>query len=384
MDALGRTATRTQGGSSTSYSYDRTSNDATTITQGSVATQIVRDATSTPRSSKTGTAVSALIQNVHGDTSIFKSSTGTISGTALYDAFGQATTTGTAAAPLGFQSMLTDSVSGLVDMSARDYDPAAGSFTSEDTVVGDLTSPVSLNRYTYGSASPLDHFDADGHLSLPIPLPKVVTSALSGVGKATSWVVSGVARVGQAALGQVASLGRSALSTAQDYVGRGAQAVSTAARAVQSTTASALSRAAGPSMRQSFSAAVSSLTKNISSDDVHLTLAAAGLVPGLGTISGAADGLLYLMQGDTKNALIAFAVMVPVAGGVVAGARALGRIDRASELMRFSEAFGAALKEPRMAALDSAANVGKTDMRALPSGRKLAAEWGRIRTGTAA
>lgn len=48
-----------------------------------------------------------------------------------------------------------------LDLGARHYDAATGRFTQADTVIGDLTSPVTLNRYTYGNADPLNHFDPD-------------------------------------------------------------------------------------------------------------------------------------------------------------------------------------------------------------------------------
>ena len=42
------------------------------------------------------------------------------------------------------------------------YDPSGAQFRSRDTVFGELMTPVSLNRYTYGFASPLVFWDPDG------------------------------------------------------------------------------------------------------------------------------------------------------------------------------------------------------------------------------
>lgn len=60
--------------------------------------------------------------------------------TAVYDPFGSDTsaTAGTAPVSLGFQSMYSDPAAGLTDMGARWYSPASGTFTSMDTLAGDL------------------------------------------------------------------------------------------------------------------------------------------------------------------------------------------------------------------------------------------------------
>jgi hypothetical protein len=47
-------------------------------------------------------------------------------------------------------------------MGARWYDPTAAQFRTRDTVFGELATPVSLNRYTYGFANPLLYWDPDG------------------------------------------------------------------------------------------------------------------------------------------------------------------------------------------------------------------------------
>ncbi|WP_043499668.1 RHS repeat-associated core domain-containing protein [Georgenia sp. SUBG003] len=78
-------------------------------------------------------------------------------------AFGQPTQYGTGSTPLGFQSMYTDPASGLVDMGFRQYDLTTGRFTARDNVVGNLSDPITLNRYTYANADPLNVFDPDGH-----------------------------------------------------------------------------------------------------------------------------------------------------------------------------------------------------------------------------
>ncbi|MEV4754381.1 polymorphic toxin-type HINT domain-containing protein [Micromonospora sp. NPDC049559] len=82
-----------------------------------------------------------------------------------YDPFGQVTAASGDTGGLGFQGDWTDEATGQVDMGARWYNPATGTFDSRDDVGYDGGSSVDANRYTYGSAAPLDHTDPDGHRS---------------------------------------------------------------------------------------------------------------------------------------------------------------------------------------------------------------------------
>ncbi len=48
-------------------------------------------------------------------------------------------------------------------MGARWYQPSSGTFLSRDTVFGELRTPFTLNRYTYGINNPVGYWDPDGH-----------------------------------------------------------------------------------------------------------------------------------------------------------------------------------------------------------------------------
>ncbi len=50
-------------------------------------------------------------------------------------------------------------------MGARWYEASSASFLSRDTVFGELSTPISLNRYTYAWANPNSFWDPDGHAS---------------------------------------------------------------------------------------------------------------------------------------------------------------------------------------------------------------------------
>ncbi len=103
-------------------------------------------------------------QNQHHDATTFFSPSGTVIGSRVYDPFGRiAGSAGGTKAVVGFQGDFTDPTSGDVWMASRWYSPEMGRFTSRDSVAGDVTSPMSLNRFAYGNADPLGFFDPDGH-----------------------------------------------------------------------------------------------------------------------------------------------------------------------------------------------------------------------------
>lgn len=71
---------------------------------------------------------------------------------------------------VGFQGDYTDPTTDEVWMGARWYDPTGAQFRSRDTIFGELSTPVSLNRNTYGFANPLVFWDPDGRFAQQGPL----------------------------------------------------------------------------------------------------------------------------------------------------------------------------------------------------------------------
>lgn len=99
----------------------------------------------------------------HGDVTHLHTPDGTITDTALYDPFGDPLdTTGDFHLQVGYQGDWTDPTSGHVWMGARWYDGGWANFLSRDTVFGELSTPISLNRYTYAWANPLAYWDPLG------------------------------------------------------------------------------------------------------------------------------------------------------------------------------------------------------------------------------
>jgi RHS repeat-associated protein len=85
-----------------------------------------------------------------------------------YDAFGNLFTD--MPAPYnatGYTGKTYDATAGLMDYSARWYSPSVGRFLTEDTIMGDVSNPQSLNRYSYVMNNPVNMVDPTGHEAVP-------------------------------------------------------------------------------------------------------------------------------------------------------------------------------------------------------------------------
>ncbi len=178
-DALARVAARTAGSASQSYSYAGTSGLLVGQQSGGTTTNLVRDGSGTlyAMASAGGTAL-RVNPDIHGDIGqLVDPASHTTVWSAVYDPFGGALSTGTSPVGLGFQSMLTDPVTGLTDMGARSYNPASGTFTSADSLIGALGAPPALNRYLYGSGDPVGNFDPTGNCGFSLSLSNLESCA---------------------------------------------------------------------------------------------------------------------------------------------------------------------------------------------------------------
>ena len=55
---------------------------------------------------------------------------------------------------------------GSLYLRARYYNIAAGSFFTEDSYLGDIREPLTLNRYVYCEGNPVNYKDPSGHIML--------------------------------------------------------------------------------------------------------------------------------------------------------------------------------------------------------------------------
>src|SRR6185312_12810456 len=69
---------------------------------------------------------------------------------------------GSSTQPSQYTGQQRDAEDGLYDLRARKYDPSIGRFFSRDPLSEVLSSPLTLNRYSYVLNNPLTHGDPDG------------------------------------------------------------------------------------------------------------------------------------------------------------------------------------------------------------------------------
>jgi RHS repeat-associated protein len=109
-----------------------------------------------------GGTVSYLHHDQQGSTRLLTGSTGTVTGSTTFDAYGNKTgSTGTTTTPLGYDGQYTSSDTGLIYLRARTYDPATAQFLSVDPLAAITRAP-----YNYGADSPINAIDPAGLCSI--------------------------------------------------------------------------------------------------------------------------------------------------------------------------------------------------------------------------
>ena len=119
-----------------------------------------------------GTGGALALTDAHGDVLGQFTAGGTgVLGSQAYDPWGTVTaTTGTLSGMLGFQSAWSDPASGKDLMGARWYNPAAGDFTSADSVqVPPVPDPAAASPFAYAAGNPLSNADPTGHRTVDLP-----------------------------------------------------------------------------------------------------------------------------------------------------------------------------------------------------------------------
>jgi len=103
--------------------------------------------------------------NGHGDVTALLDAAGSIAATYYYDAFGNPIdTTGEASNPFRYSGYQYDEETGIYYLNARYYDPKIARFLTEDTYLGSIADPLSLNLYAYCHNEPVMYYDPTGHV----------------------------------------------------------------------------------------------------------------------------------------------------------------------------------------------------------------------------
>jgi RHS repeat-associated protein len=240
--------------------------------------------------------------------------TGTLKGTALYDPWGQVlSSTGEMATvpaqgAFGFQSDLTDTATGQVDMGVRAYEPTLGRFSSPDPLLGELTDPISLNRYLYGGASPITYADPTG---------------LKFIGADGGGGGTGCGRICQQTLEDIEQL----------YPGDGAG--SPAPPGMSNPSGFAVVSPGLVLSRRSGHLLFLNEGDGLNVGGIQGLLDVLGFIPGPGDILDAINGLISLARGDLAGAGLSALALIPLVGSPLKAA--LRYSDEAGELLRMSD-----------------------------------------------
>jgi RHS repeat-associated protein len=137
----------------------------------------------------------------HASVTFLTDDTGAVTDTYDYDAYGNVVaSTGTTANEYRYDGQRFDADLGMYHLRARYYDAGRGRFATVDPFGGDLGQPLSLHRYIYAAADPVNLADRTG---LFFAEYGVKTSAIAAPLSAQATIVStpmGVAGIGAGAL----------------------------------------------------------------------------------------------------------------------------------------------------------------------------------------
>ena len=102
-----------------------------------------------------------------GSTRALSDVTGAITDSYDYEAFGETlNVTGTTINSYLYVGEQFDQGLGQYYLRARYYDQGVGRFTQQDTWMGNNSDPITLHKYLYGNADPVNHTDPTGNFSL--------------------------------------------------------------------------------------------------------------------------------------------------------------------------------------------------------------------------
>lgn len=167
-DADGMRTSRTAGGVTTTYLQDKSVEHARVLVEqeaGVVTTYTWGNELVAQTRTGTGTR----FHLTDGQLSVRQLTTaaGAVSDTYTYDAFG-VTLASSGATPNAYRytGEPLDPNVGFYYLRARWYDQATGRFASTDSELGSVFDPVSLHRYLYANANPVDNRDPSGRVSL--------------------------------------------------------------------------------------------------------------------------------------------------------------------------------------------------------------------------
>jgi RHS repeat-associated protein len=156
-DGAGLRASQTISGTTTYLTWDRAEALPAILSDGTNSYIYGPGGLPVEQISSGGTAT-YLHHDQQGSTRLLTGSTGTVTGSTTFDAYGNSTgSTGTSTTPLGYDAQYTSTDTGLIYLRNRVYDPATAQFLSVDPM-----EMVTRAPYNYAEDNPLNRGDATG------------------------------------------------------------------------------------------------------------------------------------------------------------------------------------------------------------------------------
>lgn len=241
-----------------------------------------------------------------------------------YDAYGVTTTNygNQLNNPYRYNAEYTDSSTGNQYLRARYYDASNGRFLTKDTYLGETNDPLSRNLYTYARNNPTNLIDPSGHLFGTIIFAIVATVTVVTAAVSTYNTVKSHNQQSEQIRNQQSSYEKNA------EVQTGVNTAPTNLRApsgpndkgkfsyynAKDKKVVTFTDAAAYYEYKKLCEELDKLDQNLAISIVHNTLDVLGVIPGYGEVADAANGLIYLAEGDYLNAGLSFVSCIPVAG----------------------------------------------------------------------
>jgi len=165
-DADGSRVGATTGGAAASYLVDTSLPYASVVEEYSGSTLAARYdyGDDLVRMDRAGGVYYYLYDGL-GSTRQLVGTNGSVTDSYYYDGFGTGLTrTGSTVNPFLFNAQQFDTASGDYYLRARYYDPTSGRFLSQDPYSGSNDDPISLHRYLYADADPINIVDPSGEI----------------------------------------------------------------------------------------------------------------------------------------------------------------------------------------------------------------------------
>ena len=232
--------------------------------------------------------------------------------------------------PYQYNAEYTDTATGLQYLRARYYDSEINRFLTKDTYLGETNEPLTKNLYAYANNNPINLNDPSGHL-----FGLIMGIITVGVTIYSSYKAVKTHNQQSAQIRQSQSSYENKGTVQTGRVSGKSYAAPTSANQTGSFSyynardnkTVTFTSAADYFAYKKLCDELDALDKNLASQIVHNTLDAVGVIPGVGEVADALNGVVYLAEGDTKNAVNSLVSCVPVVGDAIGkGAKNAGRL----------------------------------------------------------